>query len=166
VVDGSRPVTCNPASGSSFLAGTTTVNCSATDTRNNTSNGSFTVTVNYAWTGFYQPIDKDVPNKAKAGSVVPVKFSLGGDQGLNIFYTGDPAKVYPRVAGANGCTGTVGDLVEEYAPANASGLKYDATANQYIYNWKTQSNYAGKCLQLEVKLADGSSHTALFTFFK
>jgi hypothetical protein len=166
LVDGSRPVNCTPPSGSSFPAGTTTVTCSSSDTRGNTSNGSFTVTVNYNWTGFFQPIDKDVPNKAKAGSVVPVKFSLGGDQGLNIFYTGDLAKVYPRVAGATGCTGTVGDLVEEYAPANASGLKYDATANQYIYNWKTQSNYAGKCLQLEVKLADGSSHTALFTFFK
>jgi hypothetical protein len=45
IVDGSRPVTCNPASGSTFPLGTTTVNCSATDTRNNTANGSFTVTV-------------------------------------------------------------------------------------------------------------------------
>jgi hypothetical protein len=162
VVDGSRPVTCNPASGSSFLAGTTTVNCSAIDTRNNTSNGSFTVTVNYAWTGFFQPIDKDVPNKAKAGSVVPVKFSLKGDQGLNIFATGSPS-----VVGATGCASGTSDMVEEYAPANASGLKYDATADQYIYNWKTQSNYAGKCLQLNVKLADGSpAHSALFTFFK
>jgi hypothetical protein len=123
--------------------------------------GSFTVTVNYAWTGFFQPIDNNVPNKAKAGSVVPVKFSLGGNQGLNIFAAG-----YPRVVSATGYAVSSPDLIEEYATANASGLKYDATADQYIYNWKTQSNYAGKCLQLEVKLADGSIHAALFSFFK
>jgi hypothetical protein len=45
LVDGSRPVTCNPASGSTFPLGTTTVQCTATDTRNNTAHGSFTVTV-------------------------------------------------------------------------------------------------------------------------
>lgn len=44
-VDGSRPVTCSPASGSTFPLGTTTVNCSASDTSGNTTNGSFNVTV-------------------------------------------------------------------------------------------------------------------------
>jgi len=44
-VDGARLVTCNPASTSTFPIGTTTVNCSASDTRGNTANGSFTVTV-------------------------------------------------------------------------------------------------------------------------
>jgi hypothetical protein len=52
LVDGSRPVTCtrgNPAtsvaSGDTFALGTTTVTCSASDTRNNSSQDSFTVTV-------------------------------------------------------------------------------------------------------------------------
>ncbi|MGI0024880.1 MAG: HYR domain-containing protein, partial [Nitrososphaera sp.] len=45
IVDGSRPVTCTPSSGSTFPLGTTTVNCSASDTRGNTRTGSFTVTV-------------------------------------------------------------------------------------------------------------------------
>ena len=45
LVAGSVPVTCVPASGSTFLIGTTTVNCSATDTYSNTANGSFNVTV-------------------------------------------------------------------------------------------------------------------------
>jgi len=44
-VDGPRPVTCTPASGATFALGTTTVNCSATDLNSNTTNGSFTVTV-------------------------------------------------------------------------------------------------------------------------
>jgi hypothetical protein len=43
--DGARTVTCNPASGSTFSKGVTTVSCSATDTSNNTGSCTFTVTV-------------------------------------------------------------------------------------------------------------------------
>ncbi|HEV7485060.1 MAG TPA: HYR domain-containing protein [Thermoanaerobaculia bacterium] len=45
IVDGARPVTCVPSSGSTFPLGTTTVQCTATDTHNNTAHGSFTVVV-------------------------------------------------------------------------------------------------------------------------
>jgi hypothetical protein len=44
-VDGSRPVTCSPASGSTFPTGVTTVQCSASDTRDNTAFASFQVSV-------------------------------------------------------------------------------------------------------------------------
>jgi uncharacterized repeat protein (TIGR01451 family) len=44
--DGSRTVTCAPASGSSFGLGQTTVTCSASDTHGNTNSCSFTVTIN------------------------------------------------------------------------------------------------------------------------
>jgi hypothetical protein len=44
-VEGSVPVTCTPASGSTFPIGTTTVNCTATDTTGNVGKNSFTVTV-------------------------------------------------------------------------------------------------------------------------
>ncbi len=45
LVDGSRPVTCDHLSGSTFPLGSTTVQCTATDTHNNTAHGSFTVFV-------------------------------------------------------------------------------------------------------------------------
>lgn len=45
IVDGAREVSCDKASGATFPIGTTTVNCSATDTRTNKGAGSFTVTV-------------------------------------------------------------------------------------------------------------------------
>jgi hypothetical protein len=48
------PITCTPASGSSFPLGTTTVNCSAKDAAGNTAEGSFTVTVT-------KPEDKTAP---------------------------------------------------------------------------------------------------------
>ena len=45
LVDGSTPVDCVPASGSLFALGTTTVVCTSSDTRGNTSVGSFDVVV-------------------------------------------------------------------------------------------------------------------------
>jgi hypothetical protein len=42
---GGVTVTCVPPSGSTFPIGTTTVTCTATDAANNTTSGSFTVTV-------------------------------------------------------------------------------------------------------------------------
>jgi HYR domain len=45
LVDGTVPVTCTPASGSTFPLGVTTVTCSATDKAGNTATGSFMVTV-------------------------------------------------------------------------------------------------------------------------
>ncbi len=44
-VDGSVATTCEPASGSTFALGSTTVICSATDAAGNTGTDSFTVTV-------------------------------------------------------------------------------------------------------------------------
>lgn len=45
VVDGGVPVTCAPASGSTFALGTTTVKCSATNSSHQTATASFLVTV-------------------------------------------------------------------------------------------------------------------------
>ena len=44
-IDGNVPVTCDPASGSTFAIGTTNVDCSATDPFGNTVSGRFHVTV-------------------------------------------------------------------------------------------------------------------------
>jgi hypothetical protein len=152
-------VTCVPASGSSFAVGSTTVNCSATDSHSNTGHSSFKVTVSYPFTGFFRPVDNlPVVNTVKAGSAVPVKFSLGADQGLNIFATG-----YPKSA-AMACSGAVQDAVEETVTAGGSSLSYDAIAGQYVYVWKTDKAWAGTCRQLQVKFADGSVQMANFSF--
>jgi hypothetical protein len=57
LVDGTDPVTCSPASGSTFPLGTTTVNCTATDVHLNVSHGSFTVTVRDTTAPVIQSID-------------------------------------------------------------------------------------------------------------
>jgi hypothetical protein len=159
IVDGSVAVTCTPASGSSFAVGSTTVNCAATDAHGNTGHGSFKVTVSYPFAGFFRPVDNlPVVNTVKAGSAVPVKFSLGADQGLNIFATG-----YPKSA-PMACSGAVQDAVEETVTAGGSSLSYDPVAGQYIYVWKTDKAWAGTCRQLQVKFADGSVQLANFSF--
>jgi hypothetical protein len=129
----------------------------ASDVAGNSTTISCSFTVSYRWNGFFQPIDNVAVNKAKSGSTIPVKFSLGGDKGLAIL-----AEAPGTSAQACGL-GTASDDVEEYTTAT-SGLKYDVTADQYIYNWKTDTKWAGTCRQLIVKLADGSTHKASFNF--
>ncbi len=45
IVDGTLPVTCAPASGSTFAFGTTTIHCHATDGSQNTTEAAFNITV-------------------------------------------------------------------------------------------------------------------------
>lgn len=148
--------------------GSVTATCSgALDNADNSGSASATYNVVYAWSGFFQPIDNSpatgpiVFNKAKAGQSIPAKFSLGGDQGLNIIAAG-----YPKVTTVV-CSSTAEDLIEVYAAATANnGLVYDATANQYNYVWKTQTSYANSCRKFDLMLNDGTHHVAYFKFTK
>ena len=55
----------------------------------------------WPWDGFFQPVDNlPVVNTVKAGQAVPVKFSLGGDRGLDIFAPGFPQ------SGQTSCSGS------------------------------------------------------------
>src|SRR6266545_4959752 len=137
---------------------------------------SRTFNVNYVWHGFFQPVDNNpdptgasitVLNMAKAGSAIPVKFDLSGNQGLSIMFdsTSPSVKQFTCPSGA-----VVADTIEEILAATNSGLQYDATANapygQYIYVWKTSSSWTNTCQKLTVKLRDGTSHYAFFKFAK
>lgn len=158
IVDGARAVSCSAQPGASFPVGATTVTCSASDLSGNTVTRSFTVRVNYAFNGFFQPIDMAAINTAKAGSAIPVKFSLGGNQGLAIFAANSPA------SGAITCDAQAStDEIETTLTAGGSTLQYDATSGQYIYVWKTDRSWLG-CRVLKVTLRDGSTRTAVFKF--
>jgi hypothetical protein len=98
-------------------------------------------------------------NSVKAGSSIPVKFSLNGFQGLNIFAAGYPQS--QQVACASGASI---DGIEETVTAGSSSLSYDSTLDQYIYVWKTNKGWAGTCRQLIVQLNDGTTHYANFQF--
>lgn len=120
---------------------------------------SVTINVIYNFIGFFPPVDNlPVINQVKAGQAVPVKFSLSGNHGLNIFAAG-----YPGSQGlVCGSAGT--DEIEQTVTAGASGLSYDASTDQYTYVWKTSTAWAGSCRQLVLRLNDATDHRANFKF--
>ncbi len=116
----------------------------------------------YDFSGFFAPVDNpEVLNKVKAGSAVPVKFSLGGDKGLDIFAKAADGSRFPK-SRAMACDSTDPvDAIEQTVSAGASGLTYDAATDRYTYVWKTQKAWTG-CRQLVVKFDDGTVHRANF----
>jgi hypothetical protein len=117
--------------------------------------------LDYAFGGFLQPVDPlPTVNTMKAGSAVPVKFSLGGNKGLNIFQPGYPAQ------GAYGCDSSPTDQIEQTVMAGGSSLSYDATSNTYTYVWKTDKTWAATCRELVLKLRDGTTQKARFQISK
>jgi dipeptidyl aminopeptidase/acylaminoacyl peptidase len=114
----------------------------------------------YNFSGFFPPVDNPPAlNVAKAGSAVPVKFSLNGDQGLNIFDTGYPVSQKITCDAA-----ATLDVVEQTVTAGSSSLSYDPATDQYTYVWKTDKAWANTCRQLILKLNDGTEHVAYFKF--
>lgn len=114
---------------------------------------------NYPFAGFYRPVNNaPIVNTVKAGRSIPVKFGLGGDEGLGVLAAGSPSS--RRVACPNGGT----DELESTAAESEAGLHYDALTGVYTYVWKTSSAWAGTCRELTVALDDGTTHTALFGF--
>jgi hypothetical protein len=153
LVDGdSVPLSCTPASGSTFKIGTTTVNCSATDAAGNKAIGSFTVTVTVDTKGFYQPIDGNgIYNKGKAGNTIPFKFNIYGATEIKDISVVDSIKYKPVTCS----TGAGIDDIEAFS--TTQNLKYDSTAGQFVYNSKTPSS-AG-CYEATLYLKDGAGGT-------
>jgi hypothetical protein len=108
--------------------------------------------------GFFSPVaNPPIVNKVTAGSAVPIKFSLGGDIGLNIFAAG-----YPKLVKAT-CQVLKTNYIKNSGAA-ASSLSYDRATGIYTYNWKTDKKLAGSCGALVLKFVDGSEKTLLFQF--
>jgi hypothetical protein len=119
---------------------------------------TITYTTPYAFTGFFAPVSNpDTINVVKAGAGVALKFSLGGDQGLDIFAAGSPTvQVFPCFS--------PGGIPVATSTAGGSTLSYAPLTDTYTYNWKTQKSWRGQCGLLEVVLDDGTSHSAYFKF--
>jgi hypothetical protein len=154
-------------SGDGSCAGST---CSATAVGEYTVTGSYegkTDTVSlivdeYSFSGFFSPVgNPPVLNTAKAGSSVPVKFSLMGRQGLDFFASG-----YPTSFEIKCDTGATATTVEETVTAGGSVLSYDQVLDQYTYVWKTDKKWANTCRQFVMKLKDEANFSANFKFVK
>ena len=134
------------------------MNCSAVDHAGNTSHSTFNVIVSYGFGGFYRPVDNlPTVNVVKAGSAIPVKFSLGGDQGLNVFASGYPASVNDV------CSAQRRMRSRKRSPpvAAASAMTRQRPVQLRL---EDRQELGGHCRQLQVKLRDGSSRWAAFNF--
>ena len=117
------------------------------------------VEAGYTFTGFFAPVDMAALNVVKAGRAIPIKFSLGGDYGLDIMAPGYPASA-PVACDNSAPTGAI----EETVSAGSSSLSYDPDSDQYTYVWKTNKGWANSCRILTIMLDDGSVHQASFSF--
>ncbi len=112
----------------------------------------------FDWHGFFERVaNPPAVNTVTAGATLPVKFDLGGDQGLSVLAAGFP-KLQPVFCGTSTPSG----------PATATtatpGLRYDPATNQYIYVWTTERQWKGTCGRLDVRLSDGTTRSANFSF--
>jgi predicted extracellular nuclease len=111
----------------------------------------------YDFTGFLPPI-ADLPayTGIKAGSAVPIKFSLDGDHGLAVILDG-----YPTATPISCTTGAVTGSPEEIDIEEP--LSYRSDTDTYSLTWKTAKGSTG-CRLLTVALDDGTVHQARFRF--
>jgi Tol biopolymer transport system component len=117
----------------------------------------------YVFDGFFSPV-ANLPtlNKVKAGQTIPIKWRLNDLFGAPL----DDAGSFLSIASYRiDCVTLGGDASAEAdeSCSGSSGLQYLGEGN-WQFNWKTPKSYAGQCRKLVLKLADGTSHLANFSF--
>ncbi len=118
------------------------------------------VNVIYDFRGFMGQVDNQpVLNIAIAGKVIPIKFSLVGNKGLDIFASGSPTvqKVFCPITATK-------NVVEKYTTLATPPLSYNTAKDKYKFTWQTEAAWAGTCQLFTIELNDGTTHTALFKF--
>jgi hypothetical protein len=150
-IEGSR-VSCEatPIDTSSFGAHTFRVD--ARDSSGNAASLVRTYSVVYDFDGFFAPLaPQPTVSMLKAGDDVPVKFSLNGHQGLDVFAA--PPAWKP------GCPSTSPDSSRAFGT-----LSYKPSVDRYVFLWKTDPSWAGSCRELIVSFGDGSVRRANVRF--
>ena len=108
-----------------------------------------TATVNVIWNfGGFSGKNEGRPSltSGKAGANLNLRFTLGGNQGMDVIAAG-----YPR-SGAFTCGGS--PLLDATEPVSADLNISDG--GQYLFNWKTNKAWANTCRSFVLKLADGT----------
>jgi hypothetical protein len=115
----------------------------------------------YQFTGFFQPIDMNTVNIAKAGQTIPVKWRLTDANGLPI---SDPAVFVRLYTQTGSCSSsTPPDVVEAYS--GSSGLQYLGDG-YWQFNWKTLKSYAGTCRAMYIEFSGGMTSPVVYFQFK
>ena len=108
--------------------------------------------------GFYQPVDMGgVLNTVKNGATVPLKFEVfeGATERTDTSVVTSLSLIQVACI-----TGLPSDAIEITATGGTS-LRYDTTAGQFVYNWKTP-NMGNTCWDVTLTVVGSSSITAHF----
>ena len=148
-VDGYR-VSCSGTSVDTSSYGAHTFRVDSIDSSGNASFATRTYSVVYEFDGFFSPLlAEPAVASARAGDVVPAKFSLHGNQGAGVL-----ARAAWRPCGAT---------TDDSSPASGS-LGYSAGPDRYTFAWRTDKSWAGSCKELLLTLRDGTTHGAYVGF--
>ncbi len=138
------------------------VSCTSTNNAGLTANVQAAYNVNYKFDGFLQPINDTAHQIGlatsifKGGSTVPAKFQLKDANG-NVVQSASAPMWFTPIQG-----GPTSSSVDEvpYTDSATSGNTYrwDASAQQYIYNWSTKGVTAGFYYKVGVKFDDGQTY--------
>ena len=161
-VSGAGSCTVAVSGGLANGVGTFVYVAKASDKAGNEAQVSGTFRVVYRFDGFLQPINDTAhqigtaTSTFKAASTVPVKFQLKKADGSLVQATAAPAWLAP----AKGALTTAPVDEALYTDAAESGqlYRYDASAQQYLYNWGTAKTQAGYYWRIGVKLDDGQTY--------
>jgi pimeloyl-ACP methyl ester carboxylesterase len=121
------------------------------------------VTVPYKFSGFSQPINDATfyPGQAqsvfKAGSTVPVKFQLKKYDGTITQATTLPVWLTPHKGSP--MSASIAESVYSLAGTSGNTYRWDATSQQYIYNWSTKGLSPGFWYRIYTKLDDGNTYS-------
>lgn len=138
--------------------GSRTFTVTATDGAGNSATTTVAYRIVWPLTAFIGPVDNPpVVNTVKAGKIVPVRFSLGGNRGSSVFATG-----YPQVTTMT-CPGSAPtDEIESTLSGKPPTLSY--SRGTYTYAFRTSKSWVSRttCRVLTVRWADGQERTAIF----